>query len=40
MSEKIYAWLLRVFLPHFHEAYGDEALNYSATALATRKDSS
>jgi hypothetical protein len=26
MSEKIYAWLLRVFLPHFHEAYGDEAL--------------
>ena len=26
MFEKIYACLLRVFLPHFHEAYGDAAL--------------
>jgi hypothetical protein len=26
MSEKIYAWLLRLFPSHFREAYGDEAL--------------
>jgi len=26
MSEKIYAWLLRLYPSHFHEAYGDEAL--------------
>lgn len=26
MSEKIYAWLLRLFLPHFHRAYRDPAL--------------
>ncbi|MBV9301637.1 MAG: S41 family peptidase [Acidobacteriaceae bacterium] len=26
MSEKIYTWLLRFFLPRFYEAYGDAAL--------------
>src|SRR5260370_13159037 len=26
MSEKIYDWLLRLYPPHFREAYGDEAL--------------
>jgi hypothetical protein len=26
MSEKIYAWLLRLYPSHFREAYGDEAL--------------
>jgi len=26
MSEKIYAWLLRLYPPHFRENYGDEAL--------------
>jgi hypothetical protein len=26
MSEKIYAWLLRLYPPRFREAYGDEAL--------------
>jgi hypothetical protein len=26
MSEKIYAWLLRLYPPQFREAYGDEAL--------------
>jgi hypothetical protein len=26
MSEKIYAWLLRLYPPHFREKYGDEAL--------------
>jgi Peptidase family S41/N-terminal domain of Peptidase_S41 in eukaryotic IRBP len=26
MSERIYAWLLRLYPPHFREAYGDEAL--------------
>jgi hypothetical protein len=26
MSEKIYAWLLRLYPSHFREAYGNEAL--------------
>jgi hypothetical protein len=26
MSEKIYAWLLRLYPPHFREAFGEEAL--------------
>src|SRR5882724_619363 len=26
MSEKLYAWLLRLYPSHFREAYGDEAL--------------
>src|ERR1700736_1608736 len=26
MSEKIYAWLLRLYSSHFREAYGDAAL--------------
>jgi hypothetical protein len=37
MSEKIYAWLLRLYPSHFREAYGDEALQLFRDRAADEK---
>jgi hypothetical protein len=37
MSEKIYAWLLRLYPSRFREAYGEDALQLLARPFPRRK---